>query len=377
MAQLSNELIIGIDLSDEYAQLTYYHQSVREPVTLSDPADPQHMFLDAKTFRDPDGSYHFDRLFSGLTVLTRSSVLYVMVTVRDLTEELGNQITDALCQYGIDRKRVYIQDYFSSFYYYTVNQKKDLWYQDVALIECRDEIIYGHVLHIDRSTRPAIAHVDTISRRSMGDEVRQNLGDEEWKREKDRLFFEFLKKVFEGRSISTCYLLGDYFSRDWAQKSIQYLCYKRHAYQGENLYSRGACYAAMERAGLIRSRDIIYGGNDMVTSNLGMEMSIRGKTTYYPLVNAGVNWYEAHHECQFILNHENTIRITSKPMAAGEEVLHILRLPGLPERPDRATRVRMNLYFSAPGKCHIEVEDLGFGGFYRPCQKTWKRSISV
>ncbi len=99
----------------------------------------------------------------------------------------------------------------------------------------------------------------------------------DWNKERDRLFFELLKKLFERRTVTVSYLIGDYFSKSWAERSIQYLCFKRHAYQGQNLYSKGACYAAMERAGLIAERGILFGGRDMIQVNLQMEMRIRGE----------------------------------------------------------------------------------------------------
>ena len=39
MIQATNELILGVELNDAYAQITYYHQSVREPVTVGAPED--------------------------------------------------------------------------------------------------------------------------------------------------------------------------------------------------------------------------------------------------------------------------------------------------------------------------------------------------
>jgi hypothetical protein len=245
----------------------------------------------------------------------------------------------------------------------------------VALLEYEDEAIVGYVLHIDRSTKPAIARIDKVARQTMGEAERADLSEAEWKKEKDRLFFELLKKVFERRTITVSYLLGDYFNKSWAERSIQYLCNKRHAFQGKNLYSKGACYAAMERAGRIEGKGILFGSRDMITVNLGMEMCIRGRESYYPLISAGVNWYEAHHVCEFILNGERQIRLISRPMAEGEQILHTMRLPGLPPRADRATRLRMTVYFTSPGTCQIEVEDLGFGAFYRSSNLVWKREI--
>lgn len=209
----------------------------------------------------------------------------------------------------------------------------------------------------------------------MDDSVRAGRSDQDWNREKDRLFFELLKKVFERRTVSVSYLMGDYFNKSWAERSIQYLCYKRHAFQGMNLYSKGACYAAMERAGLIGDRGILFKGRDMITVNLGMEMRIRGKESYYTLIEAGINWYEAHHVCEFIPDNEWEIRLVSKGLAEGDVVVHSMRLPHMPARPNRASKLRMTVYFSSPTHCHVEIEDLGFGEMYKPSGLVWKREI--
>ena len=422
MIQATNELLLGIELNEQYAQITYYHQSVKEPLTLDgtfgsdqfqipmalrqlsdgrwklwdgapldDGEEPdlyrisgifgkiirEEEISDQGTVFEPVQilSVYFEVCMTQLKMLTQNTQVQVMVTVRELTEHLGNVIAEALIANGIDRKRIYVQDYLSSFYYYTVNQKKELWYQDVALLEYEDEAIAGYILHIDRSTRPALAQVCEVARQPMNEAVRSGRSDQEWNREKDRLFFEFLKKVFERRNVSVSYLMGDYFNKSWAERSIQYLCYKRHAFQGKNLYSKGACYAAMERAGLIPDRGILFSGRDMIPVNLGMEMNIRGKESYYPLVNAGINWYEAHHVCEFIPNGEREIRFVSRPMSEGVPVTHEMRLPHLPQRPNRATRLRMTVYFSSPMHCHIEIEDLGFGELYKSSGMTWKREI--
>ncbi|MCD7736396.1 MAG: DUF5716 family protein, partial [Lachnospiraceae bacterium] len=340
MIQATNELILGIDLNSDYAQVTYWHSSSREPVTIGaeenarqfatglrqeengawslwdgSPAtegesgdlhrisdvygkiERRETILSGDMVFEPEDllAVYLNQCIADLKLLTSNTTLHVMITVRRLTEELNQVLVGALLRLGVDRKHIYVQDYLSSFYYYTVNQKKELWMQDVALITYEDEAIAGYVLHIDYSTKPAIAHVDRIARQPMNDEVRAGRSQEDWDKEKDRLFFELLKKVFERRTVSVSYLMGDYFNKSWAVRSIQFLCCRRRAYQGMNLYSKGACFAAMERAGITSIREIIFGGRDMVKRNIGMEMRIRGKESYYSLVNAGVNWYEVHH----------------------------------------------------------------------------------
>ncbi len=421
MIQAVNELILGIDLRREHSQVSYYHQSFKEPVTAGMSQGEEDPFLPMALRMDEDGNWHFwdglpdeknqkdkcrvagiyelvergdDTPVCGekvspagilgiyfrccmdlLRFVTKQTRYQVMVTVRKLTEPWNSVIVEALESIGIERKYIFLQDYLSSFYYYTVNQKKELWQQDVALLEYEEEAMVGYVLHIDRSTRPAVAAVEKVAIQPVGSEVRRDRSGKEWDAEKDRLFFELLKKVFERRNISVSYMTSDFYSKSWAVRSIQYMCYRRRAYQGQNLYSRGACYAAMERAGIIADRGIIFSGGDMVAVNLGMEMRIRGKETYYPLVTAGVNWYEAHHVCEFIPAGEREIRILSRPMRAGDMVTHILRLNGLPDRPDRTLRLRMTLYFTSVNCCHVELEDMGFGGLFRSSGMRWERDI--
>ena len=389
MIQASNELILGIELNEEYAQLTYFHPSVKEPLTLSFEPDAENYLLPVAMRKAAGGKWE---LWDGTgEAAAKVTDLYRKLQTEDEIETGAERVSaeELLADYfaacigrlkvltanGLDRKRIYLQDYLSSFYYYTVNQKKELWNHDVALIEYVDEAIVGYILHIDRTTRPAIARATEIARQPVGLDVRGEMEEADWNKERDRLFFELLKKLFERRTVTVSYLIGDYFSKSWAERSIQYLCFKRHAYQGQNLYSKGACYAAMERAGLIAERGILFGGRDMIQVNLQMEMRIRGKEQMYPLISAGMNWYEAHHVCEFILDGERELRITSQPMAEGDPIVHMMRLVGLPHRPARATRVRMTIYFSAPGCCHIEVEDLGFGEFYRSTGMVWKREI--
>ena len=421
MIQATNELILGIEMNAQYAQVTYYHQSVREPLTLETGEGPARDQLPMALRQDADGQWHFwdgelketdrpdiyrisdiygkierrESLENGgisfepdellgiyfhlcmdqIRILTQNTQIQVMVTVNDLNSLWSDVIIRGLERCKVDRKRIYVQDFLSSFYYFTVNQKKELWYQDVALLTCEEEKIVGYVLHIDKGTRPAIARVDRVAEQPVDETVRAGRKEQEWMKEKDRLFFELLKKVFERRNVNVSYLVGDYFSKTWAERSVQYLCYKRHAFQGKNLFSKGACYAAMERAGLIRGREILFSGRDMIEMNIGMEMNIRGKESYYPMVSAGINWYEAHHTCEFILNNEREIRLISRPMTQGDNVMHFMRLPGLPERENRSTRVRLTVYFSAPSRCHVEIEDLGFGGLVRSSGMSWSREI--
>ena len=387
MAQEKKEIMYGLQLCRSGVQVTWYAAGEKEPVTAGMEEGDENCLIplpegvwDAITRKEAEDG----PLVSFLRDCLRRAEPFqapeqarVMMTVPELTGPAGERLPRAMEKLGVPRKNIYVQDYRSSFFYYAVNQKRELWSGDVALLEYSEEesLITGSVLHIDRSTTPALVTVKTAATQVMDQSVRGNRNDREWDSERDRLFYELLGKVFERRNVTTSYLIGDYFDRSWAPRSFQYLCFHRHAFQGRNLFTRGACYAAMERAGQLSLPGLLFLGADIIRENMGIMMRIRGRETYYPVVSAGVNWYEAHHSCEFIPDGETRISFITKPMTGGDEVSHVLRLTGFPDRPNRATRLRLTVYFTSADCCVTEVEDLGFGGFYKPSGKTWKREI--
>lgn len=384
MAQAGLEMIIGLQFGSDFAQVTWCSRGMKEPVTAgSDGAAGQEQYeVPPQVWESACGREDRSVLSAFLDSCIRDCVtdpqyeqMRIMITLPELEKAFWESIPGALTDLGCERKWIYLQDYQSGFYYYTVNKKKELWSGDVALLEFKDGTMIGSVLHIDRTKTPALVTVEEAARGKVDESMRAGRDDEAWDKERDRLFFELLKKVFERRNVVTCYLMGDYYDRSWAPRSFQYLCFRRHAFQGKNLFSKGACYACMERAGMLRMPDLLYLGKDVISQNLNMVLRVRGRETVYPLISAGINWYEAQHECDIIPDGETNITIQSKPMRGGAMTEHVLRLVHFPDRPNRATRLHLSVYFTSPVCCEVEAEDLGFGGLYRASGKRWKRKI--
>ena len=63
---------------------------------------------------------------------------------------------------------------------------------------------------------------------------------------RDSLLHKNLEKMFENTPFSAVYLVGREFEGEWMDKSFRFLCRKRRSFRGDNLYTMGACYAAME-----------------------------------------------------------------------------------------------------------------------------------
>lgn len=378
--------LIGIQISAEGAQVTWYDPSLEEPQTLSlpgegedglisVPADAWKGALRGGRFGMQSLGKYMTRLIGMVPGSPSMETLRVCVTVPNLTQEMGEHLIACLESLGIERKNLFLQDWRTSFYYYVVSMKKELWSGDVAFIRVRNMQMEGSILHIDRTVRPWVVTIQETASADVSDRARGKRSEEDWNKERDRIFYEFLGKLFERRNVTTSYLYGKYFDRSWAERSFQYLTFRRHAFQGQNLFSKGACYSLMIRLGLRQIPDMLFMGVDMVTHNIGMRLRVKGREQYQVLIPAGVNWYEAHSRIEMIPDGESSVTILTTPMEGGETVGRVLRLDHFPDRKNRATRLRMTIYFSSAHRCEIEVEDLGFGGITPSSGRVWKRQV--
>ena len=120
----------------------------------------------------------------------------------------------------------------------------------------------------------------------------------------------------------------------------------------------------------------LYWGNDLVRTNVGMELLISGSPAYYPLITAGVNWYEAMGECEILLDDTRELVFVVSDMEGKRKDRYSMALPGLPRRPAKATRLHIRLEFESDKKCRIHVKDLGFGELYPSSGLTWEETIA-
>ena len=378
--------LIGIQMSAEGAQITWYNPALAEPQTLSLPGEGEDGLMSVPSeawkgamrggrFGTQALSRFLQRMIETVPGEISMKELCIAITVPSLSQSLGDHLIAALESLGAERRNLFLQDWRTSFYYYVVSMRRELWSGDVAFLRVKNQQMVGSILHIDRTVKPGVVSIDEIAPADVSERARGDMNDEDWDRERDRRLYELLGKLFERRNVTTSYLYGTYFDRSWAQRSFQYLTFRRHAFQGQNLFSKGACYCVMARLGYTKMPDLLFMGVDQISEEIGIRIRVRGKEQYQVLIPAGLNWYEAHCQIDMIPDAVKSVTIFTKPSEDGETVGHVLRLDHFPERENRASRLRMTIYFTSQNRCEVEVEDLGFGGFYPPTGKVWKRQV--
>lgn len=383
-----NEILVGFDLDREYSMISFYTRNNTEPRTVSRiPGEQKYRFPTPGDLyslveqKSETGitllSDFFRECFERLATAGTTRNMSIMVTMDRMGEEWTQAITQALKMLDIPRERIFMQEHLESFYYYVLNQKKELWNYHVAMLEYRGERITGYELSIDKSTKPAFVSVDRRFRLYLDEKARGGRKEAEWNRLRDKLLLEKCQDMFQNQSFSSVYLLGNEFEGEWAEKTIGFVCRRRHGFLGDNLYVKGACYGVMERTGASTvTKHYLFKGPRMLEHNVGMKMMVRGVEAYQPMVNAGVSSFTAFYQCEFLLNGTNEVILETRDLK-GEETEHTITLTNLPERPDRATRIRMSLTFPSKEKCRVCLDDLGLGELYPTSGKRWETTIEL
>ncbi|MCR4908234.1 MAG: hypothetical protein K5985_05330 [Lachnospiraceae bacterium] len=264
------------------------------------------------------------------------------------------------------------------FFYYTLNQPVELWRQSVLLIHYSDREFLTDRLSINRNSSPQVVRIEE---KYFPEMLPFDTDDPE---KMDLRLVSLLEKEGMGKvtihsdSISSVYLSGAYMESDWKRGTLKYLCSGRRVFQGLNLYTKGACYAAREAVdeGFI-SRNYLLVSTDTLKYNIGLRMISDGAEIIENLVDAGENWYEVSASKEVYLGADREIVLVLKDMGGEGERNVLLRLDGFPERPPRAMRIRLELYMKSARILVARIQDVGFGEIFLSSGMQLREEIGV
>lgn len=300
--------------------------------------------------------------------------------------EVIRQVVEAL---GLRNTRVYFQDHEESYFYYLLHQPPEFCRSGSVLLEFAG-ILRAYLLEWNRRTTPVVSFVTEYE----FPDCREPVWSEEeavksgQMEEVDELVLEKAAGIFQNRNIGSVFLVGSGFQEEWAKRSLQYICRGRRVFKGNNLYSKGACYGALEKFCLTKEgKEYTFLGREKLKANVGVQILREGKENYLPLLDAGADWREAQYEKEFYLESGSGFQVTLTPLThvapekepAGKYPVRYekVELPGFPERPAGASRVRISVTMSDASTLHVETKDMGFGEIYESSGQVWEQDIPL
>lgn len=399
--------ILGYDLNEKYCQISFYDEKNDEPDTLLAAADNYQIplligkmedrwiyGLEAKKMellglctpvndlferaiqrrRVAVGDKIYDAVwllakFIGLTLEEFGEIEHLTFTTPVTNVDMSKLLKGIAQHLGIPKENVTVQDYKESFCQYMFYQPKELWQYESALFYCDDRKIYAYMLRrlnvMNSREKEMFVTVDEVASAHIKelDAIYPILHDEEKAKSADERFKSFIQNVFEKKVISSVYLTGDGFEKNWYPNSLRVLCNGRRGFVGNNLYSKGACYTSVR---LCRddNEGPIYLDETKMAQQISLRMRINGKEGWYPVVSWGTRWYEADGEWEVLLEDTNDLEVHIESLTGDELQVEKISLKGLPERTDYSLRLKIEIMFLDESLCRLTLKDMGFGEFY-------------
>ncbi len=312
-------------------------------------------------------------------ITTIEKIHSIMFTVDELDDRMVEILMQASVNLGLRTSHIYFQSHTESFYYYMLHQPPELWTYQALACEHDGMRLKIYRMECNKRTTPIVVLIEEQVYDTLV--VPEDTEDEETKhaayRLADERFLGILQKLCEGRVMSSAYLLGDGFRAGWNEQSLQFLCHNRRVFQGNNLFSRGACYGLLEKLepSETGSRHVFL-GKDKLKSNIGMNVLRQGKESYFALLDAGENWYEVERECEFLLEGERELSFIITPLTGKNVETRQITLNG-----DKSsapfTRYRLKMSMSAPETVQVQVTELGFGELFPSTDQIWEQSFAL
>lgn len=299
----------------------------------------------------------------------------LMITCEIFDRRLFEVLQDIVARIRLVGVKITFQSYRESYYTYMIHQPEELWIRQSVLFYYRGDRIRAYCMECNRRTVPVAVFIDECE---YPFPEWTDLSEEEGERadriqELDSAFLAVAQEFCGGRAIGSVYLIGDGFLEEWMKNSLRYLCRERRVFQGNNLFSKGACYGMQERLNVSEAgKRYVFLGKDKLKANVGMKILRQGEESYYALLDAGSSWYEAGCSTEVYIQDGSELTLAITSLIGGnarEEEIALEDFPG------SVARVRIQLHMENEEKLLIEVLDLGFGEIRRSSGRVWKKEV--
>lgn len=278
-----------------------------------------------------------------------------------------HMLQDELGLYG---NQFFIIGHTSAYLHFIFQQPESLRNNSVGLFDYGPEGLEFYRVDIARRTTPQVVSV-------VHKDFRQQMGfyriyDD--KRELDQRFLAVVQEVLKEAYMSAVYLTGVGFSEPWAKASQNALCEGRRVFVGQNIYTKGACYAAYIGSHVINPNKYIVNAEDMVHSDVGI-LSGDASNSFIPIARGGREWYNMRGKIYVCLDDTNRVELLYKNHYSQEAMREIIEIHGLPSRPNKTTRLSLEVEMYSGNKGAVVIRDEGFGKLYPTTNKIYRKEF--
>lgn len=415
------KLIVGYDLCDDFSQISCYSYKTFEPVTICPNDEEENSLIptalcirsDTKLWifgneavncaglgngvlvdhlltkiRTGEETEIYGQKYNGVSLLEKyfrktltllknhfptETITKLVITIHDMEPAVVDGIYEALGMLGIEKDRAAVMSHASSYMYFALSQERSLWINDVGLFDFHEDGLCFCQISVNRRLNPMVAGLekkDFTKTLNLPMLKQKNL-------DASYIFQNVANTVLYKQIISTLYFTGRGFTGGWADEAIKGLCTGRRIFIGQNLYTKGACYAAKELSCDRRLGDIILLNNEMLVSSVWIRVYTDAAVKEVLLADAAIPWYEVNKSIEVIPDEMTELEMVFRNIMTREIIRQRIPLGSFFGRPERMTRLEINLTCINRSRLKIRLKDMGFGEFYQESGRVWEHVIDI
>lgn len=409
--------IIGYDLNDHYAQVSYMRIDSNSPETVSsvmgeeefnipiaicksgnkflvgkeaveaghngervikdfvaDAKADKTVFIEGEEYSLRDLLLLFIQKSLYITPLmtTPEKVAGITITVRTADADTINMLKKLPELIRVSSDKLSFVAYEEAFHYYMAFQPGELQNHNILLCDGTGDYLRAYRLERNKYASPMVVMVDQREYPEVA------FNSAVYGAKMDEEFEKIARRLCESKVYSGVYLIGEGFYGDWCKDSLKYLCKGRRVFKGNNLFSKGACLAGRERVSASGiDNKVRYLGDTNVKAEIGIKVARMGVMNNVTLVKPGEQWFEVDTSKEAILRGTNEIEIYLKGLGNTTEKYASFRLENLAMPTGKMTRVEISVSMPSETKVVFKVRDLGFGEIFPSTGLEWVEEMEL
>ncbi len=291
------------------------------------------------------------------------NVRQLVFAVRKVEPKLIASLYACAEELQIPKERVHIISHTESFAYYVLSQKKEIWNNLVGMFDLSEDRLRYYEMKVQRGLKKTmvIAEYEDLEEGFNLDILNTPSGA----RLGDKILCSCADRLMQKKLYSSVFLAGKGFlKREWAEDFMKLLCSKRRVYMEPVVFAKGAAYKAADYLHEATSYPFTFICDGRLNTTVSLNVQHKGQDTSVVIASAGDNWYEMSASLDVITDHQDSVDLVLTPLDAKKKRLVNIPLEGFPNRPERTTRVRIQVAFLDERTMAVTLKDQGFGELY-------------
>jgi len=292
----------------------------------------------------------------------------LVITVQELSATLNDALIKAAEGAGVSRAKVSIYSHCETMLYYLLSQDSNIYSNLVSVFDLRDDGLFYYEMKVVRGRKPLLvtADHDKLPEGFSLDVLSSDSG----KKLADTILSACAERMLSGKLVSSVCLTGKGLaSVDFCPEFIKYICNKRRVFQAESLFADGGAFAAADKLRLETAYPCLFSCEGRISSTVSVYALYGGRREQIVLAQAGANWYESKTVVDFVLDDVQTMELSVSPAASTHVETITIDLDELPKRPNKTTKIELSISFTNEKTMTVRIKDLGFGELFPSSDK--------